>query len=76
MARSVNHHDVQDNLIKKNARLSQLSSSYRDQDLSSLSIPEQEKIIKQKLDAKKKQDEANKGKKRLHNISHYVPKKK
>lgn len=70
MGRHVNHHDVQDRMIVRNSKIANYrSGSIDNRDPSTLSIAEQEKLLKEKLKNKKPKPEP----KRLNNNSFYNP---
>ncbi len=61
MGRHVNHHDVQDRMIIRNKILSnQRSGSLVERDPASLSIPEQEALVKERIASKIKSTPAPK----------------
>lgn len=52
MARHVNHFDVQDRIMARNKTVSQRSGSLVERDPATLTIAEQEQMVKDKIKAK------------------------
>lgn len=52
MARHINHFDAQDKIIARNNKMANTSSSLADRDPATLTIPEQEALVKERIAAK------------------------